>query len=121
MSKINLEVSISSSGDNEIYKGNAILNSNGIFYNDEGCITNIFFDEKNVSIKRENDDYKYIFEFKKDEITRSNYCLKKLNRSLDFDIKTIRLDKGENSINIIYELYIDKEKTDKFNFEMKWS
>ena len=122
MAKVIIKYKISSKNEKEL-KGrvNGIKNNNIITYKDTDSIVNILLEKEKISIKRENDKMRLdlIIEEKKSNIT--DYFIKDLGFNFKVDAKTKKFLIKENKLSITYELYINGEYSDTFNYELEWS
>lgn len=122
MAKVIIKYKISSKNEKEL-KGevNGIKNNNIITYKDTDSIVNILLEKDAVSIKRENDKMHLTLKLEDNKSNITNYFIKDLGFNFDVKAVTKKLEIKENTLNVIYELYINDEYSDTFNYTLEWS
>ena len=121
MSKITLSYKIFSSSSNEEKETiRAIKNDNNITYKLDGIKVNITILNNNIIIKRESNDMELNLEFKNNKSIITSYHMKDLNINIKVETKTKKLVINENSILINYDLYMNDEFSDNFQYELEW-
>ena len=121
MSKIIINERIySSNGEENINNKKAILKDNKISYDRNGFIMNIIYEDEKIFITRENNDVKIDLEFKKDQSLITKYHIKDINTIIKLETITKELSILDNRIHIKYDLYMNEEFSDSFEFELEW-
>lgn len=122
MAKVIVKYKISSKNEKEL-KGevNGIKNNNIITYKDTDSIVNILLEKDVVSIKRENDKMHLTLKLEDNKSNITNYFVKDLGFNFDVKAVTKKLEIKENALNVAYELYINNEYSDTFNYTLEWS
>lgn len=122
MAKVIIKYKISSKNEKEI-KGQVtgIKNNNIITYKDTDCIVNILLEKDMISIKRENDKMHLTLKLEEDKSNITNYFIKDLGFNFDVKSVTKNLEIKENRLDVKYELYINDEYSDTFNYTLEWS
>lgn len=121
MSKIIINERIySSNGEENINNKKAILKDNKISYDRNGFIMNIIYEDEKIFITRENNDVKIDLEFKKDQSLITKYHIKDINTIIKLETITKELSILDNRIYIKYDLYMNEEFSDSFEFELEW-
>ena len=121
MSKIIINERINSSnGEENINNKKAILKDNKISYDRNGFIMNIIYEDEKIFITRENNDVKIDLEFKKDQSLITKYHIKDINTIIKLETITKELSILDNRIYIKYDLYMNEEFSDNFEFELEW-
>ena len=121
MSKIIINERINSSnGEENINNKQAILKDNKISYDRNGFIMNIIYEDEKIFITRENNDVKIDLEFKKDQSLITKYHIKDINTIIKLETITKELSILDNRIYIKYDLYMNEEFSDSFEFELEW-
>ena len=121
MSKIIINERINSSnGKENINNKKAILKDNKISYDRNGFIMNIIYEDEKIFITRENNDVKIDLEFKKDQSLITKYHIKDINTIIKLETITKELSILDNRIYIKYDLYMNEEFSDSFEFELEW-
>ena len=122
MSKITINYKVKSNSTNEILKNKkAILKDNTITYSYNNILTNIKIGSNRVYITRYNDDIKICLEFSKGESIATNYAIKDLKVNINLETRTNELIISDNSILIKYDLFMNNEYSDSFEYELEWS
>lgn len=121
MAKIILNYKIISSSSNEEKESiKAIKNDNMITYKLDGIKVNIIILNGKIIIKRESNDMDLNLEFQNNKSIMTNYHMKDLNIDIKVETKTKKLVINENSILINYDLYMNDEFSDNFQYELEW-
>ena len=121
MSKITLSYKIFSSSSNEEKETiRAIKNDNNITYKLDGIKVNITILNNNIIIKRESNDMELNLEFKNNKSIITSYHMKDLNINIKVETKTKKLVINQNSVLINYDLYMNDEFSDNFQYELEW-
>ncbi len=121
MSKIIINERIySSNGEENINNKKAILKDNKISYDRNGFIMNIIYEDEKIFITRENNDVKIDLEFKKNQSLITKYHIKDINTIIKLETITKELSILDNRIYIKYDLYMNEEFSDSFEFELEW-
>ena len=122
MAKIIIKYKISSTNEKEL-KGEVtgIKNYNIITYKDTDSIVNILLENNAISIKRENDKMHLTLKLEKNKSNITNYYIKDLGFNFDVKAVTEKLEVKDNKLSVIYELYINDEYSDTFNYTLEWS
>lgn len=122
MAKIIIKYKISSTNEKEL-KGEVtgIKNNNIITYKDTDSIVNILLENNVISIKRENNKMHLILKLEDNKSNITNYYIKDLGFNFDVKAVTKKLEVKKNKLNVIYELYINDEYSDTFNYTLEWS
>ena len=110
----------SSNGEENINNKKAILKDNKISYDRNGFIMNIIYEDEKIFITRENNDVKIDLEFKKDQSLITKYHIKDINTIIKLETITKELSILDNRIYINYDLYMNEEFSDSFEFELEW-
>lgn len=100
------KIQISLKNNNEITKSDlsALIIDNNIKYIDNDIIVNININNDIIIMKRENNEYQLILEFKNKKKTTGSYLLKNNNIQFDLEILTNNLIIKDKFISIIYEI-----------------
>ena len=100
------KIQISLKNNNEVTKSDlsALIIDNNIKYIDNDIIVNININNDIIIMKRENNEYQLILEFKNKKKTTGSYLLKNNNIQFDLEILTNNLIIEDNFISIIYEI-----------------
>lgn len=117
MSKISIKFSITSQNDKQIFEGKAQKKDNSIIFYHDKIKTKINLNNQ-VTIEREGEYYlKLIFE---DRIKKEGEYITKYGK-LQIETFTKKLEIKENKLEIIYDLYIEKEYVDTFYYILTFS
>lgn len=120
MSKIIVEHSVKSSLDDEVtQKKKGILKDNCITYNVDGIIK-LNVNDNIVLFEKENDSIKINLKFEKNKSIITKYFIKDLNTEIKLETKTKELIINENSIFVKYDLYMNGEFSDTFEYKIEW-
>lgn len=96
-----------------VYKVNEYLKIKDI---DENI--NIFFDNGNIIMERDNNESNLLFNFVLDKETESKYFIKNLNFYIDTKVKTNHLQIDDDRIIIEYDLWLSDEYSGNFKYEI---
>lgn len=121
MSKIIINSKIISNDGKEIIKDKiCILKDNRICYNNNSVNVVVSIEENDIYIERNCDEYHVILRFNEGKEMTSSYFIK--NLSIDIDVKTItkKLEINNNTLKIKYDLYMNNEFSDSFEYELEW-
>ena len=117
MTKLDVLISVKSNDSNQEYKTTAILTEEIIKYKSEDNTTEMF-DYTNNNLTRENSELRmdYVFDLNKE--TKGTIFVKDLNRNLDVNIKTNKIERNKNDIEIEF---VVEDNTIKYHIEViKW-
>lgn len=121
MSKIVINSNIKSNSTNEILNNKkAIMKDDKISYQDAGINTSINVKKEEITLIRENDEMKITLKFKKNKKINSFYEIKDLKLKIEVMVDTKTLSITNNSIKINYDLYMNGEFSDNFNYDLEW-
>ena len=114
MSKLDVLISVKSNDSNQEYKTTAILTEEIIKYKSEDNTTEMF-DYTNNNLTRENSELRmdYVFDLNKE--TKGTIFVKDLNRNLDVNIKTNKIERNKNDIEIEF---VVEDNTIKYHIEV---
>lgn len=96
-----------------VYKVNEYLKIKDI---DENI--NIFFNNGNIIMERDNNESNLLFNFVLDKETESKYFIKNLNFYIDTKVKTNHLQIDDDRIIIEYDLWLSDEYSGNFKYEI---
>ncbi len=113
MAKIKISVRIKSNIKNYNVKTNAILQDDILKYQENKDIMVKFIYHTNNLI-RETKDIKLNYIFDEKQETLGKIYIKNLKKELNVLIKTIKIKRNKNDLNIIYEI-----ENEKFNLQLK--
>ena len=102
----------------EIIDTFGIKKSNNINYINDNAKYKIQIEENKLILQRENNEFSHEMIFEKNQIHKSEYFLKELHHSLEFNIETINIKLTENKIDIIYKI---KETENVYNYVIELS
>ena len=121
MAKIIINSSVISSNDKEKLNDiKAILKDNKITYSINETKVSILIKDNMVTLKRENSEIKISLEFNKSKKMYGIYYIKPLNIKLKVTVETKKLIITNNSLSVNYDLYINDEFSDNFNYNIEW-
>ena len=114
MPKLDVLISVKSNHSNLEYKTTAILTEEIIKYKSEDNTTEMF-DYTNNKLTRENSELRmdYVFDLNKE--TKGTIFVKDLNRNLDVNIKTNKIERNKNDIEIEF---VVEDNTIKYHIEV---
>lgn len=122
MSKIIINSSVFSKGEKErLTNIKAILKDGKINYKKDNLNVSITILNSKIILLRENDDMKLSLEFEKNKTLITRYVIKDLGLEVKVETKTKRLIINDNSFEIEYELFMNGEFSDTFNYSVEWS
>lgn len=121
MPKIIINSSVKSNNDEEILTNEkAILKDGLITYKKDGINVSINIKDNLVILIRENEEMKITLEFEKNKKTNNFYDIKSLNIRMKVTVETKQLIITDNSLSIVYDLYLNGEFSDSFNYNLEW-
>lgn len=121
MSKIIINHQIKSTSSKELLKDKkAILKDEFITYSSDGIINNIEINKDKVFLTRENKDMKITLEFELNKSLISKYFIKDIKTEIILKTITNKLVIDENKLFIKYDLYMNNEFSDSFEFSLEW-
>lgn len=88
----------------EIIKENAICNKNKIIYSKDNIKHTIIYNEKEIILIRETEEFKNILTFSKNRSILSEYIIKENNLSVYIEIKTLNIKKTDKELCVKYEI-----------------
>jgi hypothetical protein len=114
MPKLEVLVSVKNDDSNIEYKTTAILTDDVIKYKSEDNTTEIF-DYINNKLTRENNELRmdYVFDLNKE--TKGTVFVKDLNRELEVNVKTNKIERNKNDIEIEF---VVEDNTIKYRIEV---
>ena len=117
MAKMKIRVLIETSSIKQKITPTAIYQDEILKYQEEDK-TKVILNLKNYSLTRENDKMKMYYLFQKDKETLGKIKIKEYDKNIDIKIKTKKLERKKNNIEIIY--IIENEKFLYKIEEIKW-
>lgn len=117
MSKIKIKAHLKSKNENYTYEGLAIKNNNQIIYKDKDVLTKITLEDI-IKIER-GKDYHLIINLKEGIKLKGSYINKYGN--LDVVTYTKKIIKKNSYIKITYDLTIEKQFVDTFEYKLEYS
>jgi hypothetical protein len=99
MSKIKVKINITSSNDTNTYKTTAIIQDNIIKYLEDNKTTTTY-DYNNQLLTRENKELKMRYTFNLKDKTQGSIFIKELNKELNVEIETKKIERKDNNIKI---------------------
>ncbi len=122
MSKIIINSNVFSKNEEErLTNVKAILKDGKISYKNNGVNVNITLLKNKIILIRENDDMKLTLEFENTKTVTTKYIIKQLGLEVKVKTKTKRLIINNNGFEIEYELFMNGEFSDSFNYNLEWS
>ena len=114
MPKLDVLIRVENTNSNIEYKTTAILTEDVIKYKSEDNTTEMF-DYTNNKLIRENSELRmnYIFDLNKE--TKGTVFVKDLNRELEVNIKTNKIERNKNDIEIEF---VVEDNTIKYHIEV---
>lgn len=110
MNKKKIHIKIITNGVIDEYNLLGELEEDTVRYRESNKLQSILtFDLKKHILTKENIDYKIVLKFKDKIITTNEIYLKKEDKILNLDIKTLELNNEENKVYIKYEIAASKE------------
>ena len=106
------KIKISLKNNEEVIESelSALIIDNKIKYIDNDILVNIDINNDYIIMKRENNEYQLILEFKNKKKTTGSYLLKENNVQFELDILTNDLIIEKEFISIIYEINNENKK-----------
>lgn len=101
MSKIKIRILIENGKEKRRWETTAIYQDKILKYQEEDK-TKVILNLKDYSLTRENNEMKMSYLFQKNKETIGTIKIKEYYRSLDIKIKTIKLERKNNNIEIKY-------------------
>ncbi len=121
MSKIIINSNVFSKNEEERLTGVlAILKDGKINYKNNGVNVSITLLKDKIILIRENDDMKLTLEFENNKTLATKYIIKQLGIEVKVETKTKRLIINNNDFEIEYELFMNGEFSDSFNYDLEW-
>ena len=102
----------------EIIDTFGIKKSNTINYINDNIKHKIQIEENKIILQRENNEFSHEMIFEKNKTYKSEYFLKELHHSLEFNIETINIKLTENKIDVTYKI---KETENIYNYVIELS
>lgn len=99
MSKESIKVTIKNSENNSSFKTNAIIQDNIIKYKEDNN-TIVKFNYETNELIRENNELRMNYFFSNKTITTGTIFIKDLNKELELEIKTKKIQRKNNDIEI---------------------
>lgn len=122
MSKIIINSNVFSKNEEErLTSVLAILKDGTINYKNNGVNVIITLLKDKIILVRENDNMKLTLEFEKNKNLITKYVIKDLGVEIKVETKTNRLIINNNNFEIEYELFMNDEFSDTFNYKVEWS
>jgi len=81
-----------------------IKKSNTISYINNNIKHKLIIEEKKLILQRENEEFSHEIIFVKNKIEKTEYYLKELHHSLEFNIETISINISDNKIDVTYKI-----------------
>ena len=113
-SKIKYIIKSSTSNEEETKFGR--IEKNKIIYKEKNILVTIIKKDKEILVTREDNEFKQIIKFKVNKKTISEYYIKDINISLEFNIYTNKLIIENNHINIKYTII---ETNENFEYDIQ--
>ena len=107
MSKINIKVTIKNKESDISYETKGILLNNELKYYEENN-TKVVFNYDNNHLIRTNDELRMDFTFDLKKKTKGKIEIEELDKELEVEIKTKRIERQDN--NILLDYSIDEDK-----------
>ncbi len=121
MSKIIINSNVFSKNEEErLTNVKAILKDGKINYKNNGVNVSITLLKDKIILIRENDDMKLTLEFENNKTLATKYIIKQLGIEVKVETKTKRLIINNNDFEIEYELFMNGEFSDSFNYDLEW-
>ena len=122
MSKIIINSNVFSKNEEErLTSVLAILKDGIINYKNDDVKVNITLLKDKIILVRENDNMALTLEFEENKTLSTKYVIKDLGVEIKVETKTERLLINNNGFKIKYELFMNGEFSDTFNYEVEWS
>lgn len=121
MSKIIINHEIKSSSLKEMIKEKkAILKDGLITYNNDGINIGVKINSDTVFLTRENKDMKISLEFELNKSLVTKYIIKDIKTEVILKTVTKKLIIEKNKLLIEYDLYMNNEFSDSFEYSLEW-
>lgn len=114
MPKLDVLISVKSNDFNLEYKTTAILTEDIIKYKSEDNTTEMF-DYTNNKLIRENSELRMNYIFDLNNETKGTVFVKDLNRELEVNIKTNKIERNKNDVEIEF---VVEDNTIKYHIEV---
>ena len=122
MSKIIISGTVFSKNESErLTDVKAILKDGKINYKYNGVSVCVILLNHKVVLTRENDDMKLHLEFEENKRLITTYVIKKLGINIKVETKTKELCINNNGFSIKYDLFMNGEFSDTFDYNLEWS
>lgn len=122
MSKIIINSNVFSKQEEErLTNQKAILKDGIINYKKNDVNVNITLLKDKVILARESNNMKLTLEFEENKNLVTKYVIKDLGVEIKVETKTNKLIINNNSFEIEYELFMNNEFSDTFNYKVEWS
>lgn len=122
MSKIIINGTVFSKNESErLTDVKAILKDGKINYKYNGVNVCVILLNDKVVLTRENDDMKLHLEFEENKRLITTYVIKKLGINIKVETKTKELCINNNGFSIKYDLFMNGEFSDTFDYNLEWS
>ena len=117
MSKIYIKAILKNENEVHVFEGKGIKNKNKITYNDDGVITKLTLGE-NITLERTS-DYSIKMGFNMNENVKGTYSTKE--GIFELETKTLDIKEKKDGIKIKYNLMINKEVIQTFEFYLQYT
>lgn len=114
MPKLDVSIRVKNNDSNIEYNTTAIISDEVIKYKSKDNTTEIF-DYSNYKLTRENDELRMDYIFDINKTTTGIVYVKELNRSVEVNIKTKKIERNNNDIEIEF---IVEDNTIKYQIEV---
>ena len=104
--------------EEEIINTFGIKKENTISYINNDITYKIIIGNNKVILQRQNNEFSHEIKFEKEKINKSEYYLKELHHSLEFNIETNYINLTQNKIDIEYKI---KETENIYNYVIELS
>lgn len=104
--------------EEEIINTSGIKKNNIISYILDDTMNKVILEKNKIILHRQNNEFEHEIIFEKHKINKSEYFLKELHHSLEFNIETINIKLTNNIIDITYEI---KETKNIYNYVIELS
>lgn len=122
MSKIIINSNVFSKQEEErLTNQKAILKDGIINYKKNDVNVNITLLKDKVILARESNNMKLTLKFEENKNLVTKYVIKDLGVEIKVETKTNKLIINNNSFEIEYELFMNNEFSDTFNYKVEWS
>lgn len=106
----------SKTDDINVLETYAKIEKEKITYKENNALVTVIIYKNNINVIRESDEFKQVLKFKVNKKTISEYYIKDINISLEFNIITKKLKIDKKSIHIEY---IICENNEEFEYDIK--